>query len=318
MRIGAPLAVPIRRRALHIAPTFFSPWAVRGVATHRLLRSAFVPSPSVSRRASGTLAAALALPLLALTIGCGHKQQAYVPPPAPPLASTSPVPYKTFPPSGSLGSYGTPAPPATGNSAFGGIVASDTPADMAFVQTHRPIWVQTGVASWYGPPYDKHRGANGEIFDASMLSAAHRELPLGSLLRVTNLRNGESSVMRVTDRGPFVPGRVLDLSVASAKAIGVWAPGTASVQIEVYAAPKPIAEGGRWCVQIGAFKDKGKALHLQEQLARRYSDANVIEFTGPTGHWVRIRPQGDNKQQAEEIENTVEPQEGAAYLTRLD
>jgi rare lipoprotein A len=178
--------------------------------------------------------------------------------------------------------------------------------------------VQTGVASWYGPPYDRHRGANGEVFDDTMLSAAHRELPLGSLLRVTNLRNGESSVMRVTDRGPFVPGRVLDLSLASAKAIGVWAPGTATVQIEVYAAPKPIAEGGRWCVQIGAFHDKGKATHLEEQLQRRYQNANVIEFTGPTGHWVRIRPQGDNKHEAEAIESSLEPAEGAAYLTRLD
>jgi rare lipoprotein A len=318
MHIGPPLAVSIRSRAFRFAPVSFSPWAVLRAASSLFSPSGSRPFPSVCQRASGALAAALGLPLLVLVIGCGHKQQAYVPPPAPAIANTAPVPYKTFPPAGSAGSYGTLAPPATASSAAGGIVASDTPADLAFVQSHHPIWVQTGVASWYGPPYDKHRGANGEIFDASMLSAAHRELPLGSLLRVTNLRNGESSVMRVTDRGPFVPGRVLDLSVASAKAIGVWAPGTASVQIEVYAAPKAIDEGGRWCVQIGAFKDKGKAFHLQQQLQSRYANANVIEFTGPTGHWVRIRPQGDNKQQAEEIESSVEPQEGAAYLTRLD
>lgn len=141
---------------------------------------------------------------------------------------------------------------------------------------------------------------------------------MGSLLRVTNLRNGQSSIMRVTDRGPFVPGRVLDLSVASAKAIGVWAPGTSTVQIEVFAAPKPIATGGRWCVQIGAFHDEGKAFSLQHSLQRQYGTANVIEFTGPTGHWVRIRPQGDDKAQAQAIEATVQPAEGAAYLTRLD
>ena len=141
---------------------------------------------------------------------------------------------------------------------------------------------------------------------------------MGSLLRVTNLRTGQSSIMRVTDRGPFVPGRVLDLSVASAKAIGVWAPGTATVQIEVFAAPKPIAEGGRWCVQIGAFHDETRALALEHSLQRRYLLANVIEFTGPTGHWVRIRPAGDDKSKAEEIRNTVMPEEGAAYLTRLD
>ncbi len=199
-------------------------------------------------------------------------------------------------------------------------MAADTPEDLLFVQTHQAIWTETGVASWYGPPYDRHRGANGEIFDQNMLSAAHRELPLGSLLRVTNLRTGQQSVMRVTDRGPFVPGRVLDLSLASAKAIGVWAPGTATVQIEVFAGPphRPTRYGGRWCVQIGAFHSEGNAVALEHKLQRRYATANVIEFTGPTGHWVRIRPVGDDKARATEIENAVQPEEGAAYLTRLD
>ncbi len=260
-----------------------------------------------------------ALLLVAIgALGCGHRQQAFYsppPPPALPQPSSAIAPaYKTFPPSA--------APPATANvpapAPAGAIAAADTPEDLQYVQQHQPIWTQTGVASWYGPPYDRHLGANGQIFDQNMLSAAHRELPLGSLLRVTNLRTGQSSVMRVTDRGPFVPRRVLDLSVASAKAVGVWLPGTATVQIEVFNAPKPIGQGGRWCVQIGAFHDEAKALALQRSLQRRYTLANVIEFTGPTGHWVRIRPVGDDKAKAQEIENTVAPEEGAAYLTRLD
>ena len=249
-----------------------------------------------------------------LVAGCGHKRQTVYAPPPPLLPSGPPPPYKTFPPSGTAA---LPAPPAS-PAATGSVVASDSPDDLRFVEQHSPIWSQTGVASWYGPPYDRHKGANGEIFDQNMLSAAHRELPLGSLLRVTNLRTGQSSVMRVTDRGPFVPGRVLDLSLASAKAIGVWSPGTATVKIEVFTAPHPIAEGGRWCVQIGAFHSEAKALALQHTLQRRYATANVIEFTGPTGHWVRIRPVSDDKARAEEIENTVQPEEGAAYLTRLD
>ncbi len=263
--------------------------------------------------------AALALSaaaVLAATIGCGHKQQAaYVPPPPPAYAPSAQAPaYETFPTSGSGA-----APPTAGTAvAAAGVVAADTPEDLAFVEAHQPVWTQTGVSSWYGPPYDKHRGANGEIYDQTMLSAAHRELPMGSLLRVTNVRTGQSSVMRVTDRGPFVPGRVLDLSLASAKAIGVWAPGTATVKIEVFAAPKPIGEGGRWCVQIGAFKNEGKALSLERRLQRKYAAANVIEFTGPTGHWVRIRPAGDDRARAQEIESAVQPEEGAAYLTRLD
>jgi rare lipoprotein A len=255
--------------------------------------------------------------LTALT-GCGHRQAAaYAPPPAPSpgyAPGGPPPPYKTFPPSGT----GESSIPSAPGAASATVTAADSAADLAFVEAHQPIWTQTGVASWYGPPYDRHRGANGEIFDQNMLSAAHRELPMGSLLRVTNVRTGQSSVMRVTDRGPFVPGRVLDLSVASAKAIGVWAPGTATVQIEVFAAPKPIGEGGRWCVQVGAFKDEHKALSLQKRLQGEYAQANVIEFTGPTGHWVRIRPVGDNKQQAQAIEASLQPEEGAAYLTRLD
>ncbi len=261
--------------------------------------------------------AALALAVVQVLVaatGCGHKQKvAAVPPPPAPLHAGASPQYKTFPPSGS-------APPSSADQTGspGLVVGADSPEDLAYVSEHRPIWTQTGIASWYGPPYNKHRGANGEIFDQDHLSAAHRELPLGSLLRVTNPRTGQSSVMRVTDRGPFVPGRVLDLSLASAKAIGVWAPGTATVQIEVFSAPRPIAEGGRWCVQIGAFHDEGKALKLQKSLQHRYATATVIEFTGPTGHWIRIRPLGDDKARAQEIEATVQPQEGAPYLTRLD
>ncbi len=243
--------------------------------------------------------------LLALA-GCGHKRRAArLPAPPPPIASAPYARepgYKTFPPS-----TATAARPI-----------GDSVEDLRYVAEHRPIWTQTGIASWYGPPYNRRKGANGEIFDQDHLSAAHRELPLGSLLRVTNTRTGQRSVMRVTDRGPFVPGRVLDLSLASAKAIGVWGPGTAPVSIEVFQAPKPIEEGGRWCVQIGAFRSEGKALALQKSLQRKYAAAQVIEFTGPTGHWVRIRPSGDDKAKAEEIEARVRPEEGAAYLTRLD
>lgn len=174
------------------------------------------------------------------------------------------------------------------------------------------------MASWYGPPYHNRRGANGQIFDQNALSAAHRTLPMGSLIRVTNIETGQSAVMRITDRGPFVRDRVLDLSVASAKMVGVWRPGLARVRIDVYAAPKPIDEGGRWCVQIGAFSKEKEAVKLEEHLERKYHTANVIEFTGPTGHWVRIRPLNDDKGRAEEIAKQLKPDEGEAYLVRLD
>jgi rare lipoprotein A len=252
-----------------------------------------------------------------LFAGCGHKQKvAYTPPPPPaPVTTHNPWPStETSRPGTASNRAAAPvAPPGSITQPVSG-----DPADIAFVSTHAPIYTETGTASWYGPPYDRHRGANGQIFDQNMLSAAHRTLPMGSLLRVTNLRTGQSSVMRVTDRGPFVPGRILDLSVASAKSIGVWQPGTATVRIEVFETPKPIDQGGRWCVQIGAFQHADKAVQLEEKLQRRYHTANVIEFTGPTGHWVRIRPAGDDKARAMEVQASLQPEEGAAYLVRLD
>jgi rare lipoprotein A len=150
------------------------------------------------------------------------------------------------------------------------------------------------------------------------MTAAHRTLPMGSLIRVTNEKTGQSAVVRVTDRGPFVPGRTLDLSLASAKATGVYLPGTARVRIDVYETPKPMDAGGRWCVQIGAFDHERKAEKLRDQLERRYETASVIDFAGPTGYWVRIRPLGDDRERAEEILHRVQPDEGDAYLVRLD
>jgi rare lipoprotein A len=150
------------------------------------------------------------------------------------------------------------------------------------------------------------------------LTAAHRTLPLNSLIEVTNIATAQSVIMRVTDRGPFVPNRKLDLSMASAKAIGVWRPGVARVRIDVYAAPSALDSGGRWCVQIGAFKDGHEAVKLRDHLTRKYQTANVIEFPGPTGYWVRIRPLNDDKSRAIEIAHDLKPDEGEAYLVRLD
>jgi rare lipoprotein A len=124
--------------------------------------------------------------------------------------------------------------------------------------------------------------------------------------------------MRISDRGPFVEGRILDLSIASAKATGVYRAGLAQVRVDVYQTPKPIETGGRWCVQIGAFTSEDAALDLKQELLRKYPVANVIEFAGQASYWVRIRPGGDNREQAEHIASHLRPAEGAAFLTRLD
>lgn len=92
---------------------------------------------------------------------------------------------------------------------------------------------EEGTASWYGPGFDGNLTANGEIFDTTKLTAAHQTLPFGTLLRVTNLENGLVVVVRVNDRGPFVGGRILDLSRAAAERLEMVESGTARVRLEL-------------------------------------------------------------------------------------
>jgi rare lipoprotein A len=182
----------------------------------------------------------------------------------------------------------------------------------------KPIYVETGLASWYGPPYHNRKGANGEIYNQNAMTAAHRTLPLNSMVRVTNVSTGHVALVRITDRGPFIEDRIVDLSLAAAKAVDVWRPGTAEVKLEVLSTPAPLATGGRWCVQIGAFHSEHDARKLKEKLQDRYESANVIQFTGPTGEWVRLRPVGDDKHQAEEVASKTHVKEGGVFLVRLD
>jgi len=257
-----------------------------------------------ARRASSLAVVAFSL---LLASGCGHHKTA---PPLPEPQAAPPAP-EQYPP--------TPrTPPAVR------IPVTPVPAggvsdeDLDFILAHRPILTQVGLATWYTAPYKGKKAANGQAFDDNMLTAAHRTLPMGSLVVVTNLKTRQASAMRISDRGPFVEGRIIDLSIASAKATGVYRAGLAQVQIDVYSTPKPIETGGRWCVQIGAFKDEDGALSLKQQLLLDYPGSNVIEFAGEDSYWVRIRPQGDGRQQAEFIAAHLQPAEGAAFLTRLD
>ncbi len=138
------------------------------------------------------------------------------------------------------------------------------------------------------------------------------------MARVTNLATGRSATVRITDRGPFIEGRMLDLSLAAAKQVDVWRPGTARVRLEVFETPAPIDRGGRWCVQIGAFRSKAEARKLADNLQRQYRTAQVLQFTGPTGEWVRVRVADDDKYRAEELARTTQTPQGAVFLVRLD
>jgi rare lipoprotein A len=233
------------------------------------------------------LAIALACSVLA---GCGHKQR-------PRIATVPPPPIST---PGSSASSTTTAPP------------------IVVPKNAKPIYVETGLASWYGPPYHNRKGANGQIYDMRAATAAHRTIPLNSIARVTNLANGRSVLVRITDRGPFIEGRMLDLSLAAAQEIDVWRPGVAKVKLEVLESPAPIDKGGRWCVQIGAFSDLDEATRLKDKLARRYHSAKVQQFAGPTGEWIRVRVAEDDKHRAQQLAAETRTPEGAVFVVRLD
>ena len=181
----------------------------------------------------------------------------------------------------------------------------------------KPISTEIGLASWYGPPYHNRQAADGSIFDQNALTVAHRTLPMGTIVRVTNVATGDSVVAKVTDRGPFIHGRTLDLSLAAAKAIGVYRAGVAQVKIEAYAKPNADPEG-RWCVQIGAFLDPADSIQLKNDLMSRYKTAKVIEFTGPTGHWVRINPVPADKSSAARIADSIHIPDAEPFLVRLN
>jgi len=152
---------------------------------------------------------------------------------------------------------------------------------------------ETGIASWYGVPYDGRRSASGEIFDMQKLTAAHPALPFQTWVEVTNLSNGKQVDVRITDRGPFVRGRIIDLSMAAARQIDMVRAGTARVRLKVIAAPvnsppaiaspvkaldHPANHGDGYAVQAGAFFDPSRAEALREALA--YPDARVVEPRG--------------------------------------
>jgi rare lipoprotein A len=151
------------------------------------------------------------------------------------------------------------------------------------------------------------------------MTAAHRTLPLNSLVRVTNLQTGASAVVRITDRGPFVKGRIIDLSLAAAKAVDVWRPGTAPVKLDLLGAPAPLESGGRWCVQIGGFHEQRAAEEVRQRLSRRYHTAKVLDYLSPRGEWwVRVRVLGDGRARAEEVARDTRSEEGSVFLVRLD
>lgn len=149
---------------------------------------------------------------------------------------------------------------------------------------------ETGLASWYGHPYHGRQTANGEIYDMNTFTAAHRTLPFDTWVRVTNLENQRITNVRINDRGPFIEGRIIDLSRAAAEAIDMIGPGTALVRLEVQPGSAPAsASGGRYSVQVGAFLEEQNAAELQAQLVRKFGDVFIVTHNAPEGTYHRVR-----------------------------
>jgi rare lipoprotein A len=136
-------------------------------------------------------------------------------------------------------------------------------------------WTERGSASWYGPGFDGRRTASGEVYDMWGLTAAHKRLPFGTVVEVTNRHNGRRVEVRINDRGPFVRGRIIDLSRAAAEAIDMVGPGTAPVTVRVLARATPAvtvdrpSRPRRWIVQVGAFRDGTEAGRFADELRDR-------------------------------------------------
>lgn len=217
--------------------------------------------------------------LMVLVVGCAHNRPATINvPPAP-----SPVP----PPFADV----QPVPPGT--------------------------YEEQGVASWYGFPFHGRRAADGEIYDMNQPVAAHRTLPFGSVVRVTNLKNGRQTEVRIIDRGPFVGGRIIDLSLAAARSIDMVGTGTASVRLDLVSSPAPLA--GNFTVQIGAFQQRSNADRLRTQMAAHYP-VFLVDYDAPDGHYYRVRVGRERTEQSAQQLAAKLAAEGdfQTFVVRLD
>jgi rare lipoprotein A len=151
---------------------------------------------------------------------------------------------------------------------------------------------ETGSASWYGHPYHGRRTASGEVYDMHDLTAAHRSLPLGTRLLVTSLDSDRVVEVRVNDRGPWVDGRILDLSYAAAQVLGAVRPGIIPVRLRVIGLPDEAgarAAPAGFVVQVGAFTSRARAESLRETLAREGSEAIIAPAVLGDETYYRVR-----------------------------
>jgi rare lipoprotein A len=175
-----------------------------------------------------------------------------------------------------------------------GIPPTQRPYEI-FGEVYYPIpsadgFAEEGIASWYGPDFHGKGTSCGEIYDMYEFTAAHKLLPMHTYVRVLNLENNQETVVRINDRGPFVKGRVIDLSLAAAKEIGMHNNGTAFVRVEALGTPTEVSENGqrvkrfvqtmdyragKFWIQVGAFTNKDNADRLRDSLNKNYDQVDI-------------------------------------------
>ena len=180
------------------------------------------------------------------------------------------------------------APVATASDVQEGTVETEPTEPTAPAKKPKKGKTEKGLASWYGEPYHGRRTASGEVYDMHGMTAAHRTLAFGTVVRVTRRDSNASVKVRVNDRGPFIEGRIIDLSYAAAKKIALDVDGLAPVKVEVLgrgepveaaAAPPPTGSANGACVwvQVGAFSDLGNARRLEMELEKTGEEALVLD-----------------------------------------
>ena len=239
--------------------------------------------------------------------GCGGRRPIAAQPP------TQPAPASDERIDAAKRSTDVPEPPP-GPSAPAVIPKSRIPAAPAAAG-----YSEEGNASWYGNPFHGRRSSNGEVYDMNKMTAAHRTLPFDTMVRVTNLNNGKSTVVRITDRGPFVGNRIIDLSRAAAAEIGSIGPGIVPVRIEVLT-PGVDPTSGFFTVQVGAFRDRGNAERLRDRLSAMYPPVAIVQFDTADGPFYRVRVgRVAGEEAAQQLADKLRSREGFSPLVfRLD
>ncbi|MFO7980492.1 MAG: septal ring lytic transglycosylase RlpA family protein [Candidatus Aminicenantes bacterium] len=158
--------------------------------------------------------------------------------------------------------------------------------------------VMTGKASWYGPKFHGRTTSSKEVFDMYDMTAAHKTIPFGTYVMVTNLNNGKSVKVRINDRGPFKRGRIIDLSYAAARVLDMVGPGVVPVRIEVLSHVCKDLDEQKYALQVGAFLVKENALVLKSELDKKYQNVYISEFKTPHRIYYRVRLHFNSRREA--------------------